>query len=241
MRGGARAAKDEAIEVYEQIVERGGAGAHAERVAAMRRTFEARTGSFGPEDAWFEARSRAFWDDALTRQGFTQIVAAELPRQVSPWVFAFERAHRGLFHATQIDAGWMLRDVWSGAEFLIETADESLREALHAASGLFDARLVGSAPSAMGQASEASEASEAFGAAPAPPSPLRIAILPGAIFHADEATDSIDEVIRVARGAGLKTDDLLDALLRMDRSFRALSRVKARYAYRPEALKPIPQ
>ena len=36
----------------------------------------------------------------------------------------------------------------------------------------------------------------------------------------------------------MKTDDVLDALLRMERTFRSLSRVKAAYAYRPEALSP---
>ena len=33
-----------------------------------RAAFEARTGAFLPEDPWFEARSRAFIDDALTQR-----------------------------------------------------------------------------------------------------------------------------------------------------------------------------
>jgi hypothetical protein len=45
-------------------------------------------------------------------------------------------------------------------------------------------------------------------------------------------------VLDAARAAALPADDALDALLRMERTLRALSRVKAAYAYRPDALLP---
>ena len=40
----------------------------------MRAEFQRRTGTFGPEDPWFENRARAFWDDALVTQGAARAV-----------------------------------------------------------------------------------------------------------------------------------------------------------------------
>ena len=215
-----------ALDVYERTVLLGGTPAHAARVATMRRAFEARTGAFGHEDPFFEARSRAFWDDAVTRLGFAREVVSELPAAAAPVLDAFARAHRGIFRATEAPAEpasapstsaghWILRDAWSGAELLVDAADDGSREALHAAAGLFDARVVATSD------------------------PVTVAILPGALFHPEDATDAIEAVLAAARGKTLATDDVLDALLRMERSFRSLSRVKAGYAYRPDALRVI--
>jgi hypothetical protein len=204
-----------AIEVYEGVVALAGDARHAERVAEMRRVFVERTGAFGPDDRWFEARSRAFLDDAVTRQGFAREVEGELPEAQRVWIAAFGRAHRGLFRAAERSGRWLVVDAWSGAEFIVDTADEATREELHAADGWFDGRVVAIA------------------------SPLAVALLPGALFHPSEATAPIDAVIGAAKGAGLSGDDTCDALLRMELSFRSLSRVKAAYAYRPEALRHV--
>ena len=216
-----------ALDVYERTVLLGGMPVHAARVAAMRRAFETRTGAFGHEDPFFEARSRAFWDDAVTRQGFAREVASELPAEAAPALDAFARAHRGIFRATEAQTAhetsatsargghWILRDAWSGAELLVDTADDGAREELHAAAGLFDARVVATID------------------------PVTVAILPGALFHPEDATDAIEAVLAAARVKTLATDDVLDALLRMERSFRSLSRVKAGYAYRADALRVI--
>lgn len=204
------------FDVYERIVTLGGTPPHAERVAAMRHSFEARTGAFRPEDRWFEARSRAFWDDAVTTQGFARVVAGELPAEADAWTGAFGRAHRGLFRVEASEEGTLvLCDVWGGAEFVVDAADDGTREALVAAregQGLFDARLV------------AVETS--------------VAMLPGAVFHPEDATVAIEAVLGAAhaRAPELATDEVLDALLRMERNLRSLSRVKAGYAYRVEAL-----
>ena len=200
------------FDIYERIVAIAGTPRHAPRLEAMRRTFEEHTGSFGAEDPWFEARSRAFWDDALTRQHFARDVASELPEEGRAWAAAFDRAHRGLFRAEEIDGKWVLRDAWSGAELYVDVADDGSREALHAASGLFDARVVGR------------------------DDPLGVAMLPGAVFHPEDATDSIEAVLAAARGRSLEAAAVLDALMRMERRFRSLSRVKAGYAYRADAL-----
>jgi hypothetical protein len=201
-----------AIAGYESIVTLGGAPSHAERVAEMRRRFEQRTGAFRHEDAWFEARSRAFWDDAVTRQGFAREVLEELEEGARAWVPAFARAHRGLFRVVDVPEveAFVLRDVWSEAEFVVDAADDATSEALDAAAGLFDARIVGM--------------------------PTTVAILPGALFHPPDASEAIEQVILAARARALVTDDVLDALLRMDRKLSSLSRMKPAYAYRAEAL-----
>jgi len=185
---------------------------HEQRTLAMRRTFQERTGSFGPEDPWFDMRSRAFWDDALTRQGFAAHVVDELPDEAKPWARVMGRSHRGLFYASTSQAGRLVRDLWGGAEFLVDEVDDAMRTALDAPSGPFDGRLAALA------------------------SPVCVGLLPGALFHPEDAAESIERVLDAARERGMATDEVLDALLRMELSLRSLSRVKPAYAYRLEAL-----
>ena len=106
-------------------------------------------------------------------------------------------------------------DAWSGAELQITVLEDESRAELEAATEqFFDARVVASAD------------------------PWTIALLPGAIFHPRNATACIDPVLVAAHTRGLSTHETLDALLRMERTLRSLSRVKAGFAYRPEALTP---
>ncbi|HEX3772358.1 MAG TPA: hypothetical protein VHV30_15885 [Polyangiaceae bacterium] len=218
------------LEAAARIIELGGAPQEGRgpRVSAMRAAFEARTGAFAPEDPWFEERSRAFWCDAITLGRFGREVEGELAAEDRAWLGPLERAHRGLFrrgegpreragHAGHDHEEWLV-DVWSGAELLVNTVDDASRAELDAAAGqLFDARVAGAEGLAGG--------------------PL-IALLPGAVFHPLEANAAIDHVLAEARGSDLPTNGVLDALLRMQRSLRALSRVKPAYAYRVEALRP---
>ena len=221
------------LEVAARIVQLGGAPARATLVAELRAAFEARTGRFNPEDPWFEERSRAFWCDAVTTGRFGRAVEAELSDADRAWLPALERAHRGLFRMAGRDT---LVDVWSGAELRVTVFDEqSTRAELDASLGaepgragpsgggaqLFDARVIGVS---------GDDAPEAF----------CVALLPGPLFHPRDATPAIDGVLRAARARDMATGDVLDALLRMERSLRSLSRVKTSYAYRPEALSPHP-
>jgi hypothetical protein len=207
------------LEAAARIIQLGGAP-HAGRVArasAMRAAFEAKTGAFSPDDPWFEERSRAFWCDAVTRGRFGREVEAELAPGDRAWLGPLERAHRGLFRRAARDpatpSNEVLVDVWSGAELSITTLDDAARAELEASSGqLFDARVVGV------------------------DEPYEIALVPGAVFHPRDATSAIEQVVEVARTRAMATHETLDALLRMERSLRALSRVKAAYAYRAEAL-----
>jgi hypothetical protein len=203
------------LETTARIVQMGGAPEHAERVAALRAAFEQRTGAFAPEDPWFEERSRAFWCDAVTRGRFGRTVEPALEAGDRAWVDPLERAHRGLFRAAGASSarGRHLVDVWSGAEFVLTALEDESRAELDAgAEQLFDARVVGGGETPV------------------------VALLPGAIFHPPQATAAIEPVLQAARASRLPTHDVLDALLRMERSLRALSRVKTGYAYRPEAL-----
>jgi hypothetical protein len=205
------------LETAARIVELGGAASpgRAARVADMRARFEARTGAFAPEDPWFEERSRAFWCDAITTRRFGAEVADALTPEDATWLGPLERAHRGLFRTDGVHGQVLLVDAWSGAELLVDTMDEASRAELDASAGqLFDARVVGSGD------------------------PWVVALLPGAVFHPLDATAVIPPVMTAARQRGLATGDALDALLRMQRTLRSLSRVKAAYAYRVEALSP---
>ena len=204
-----------------RVIELGGQAPRAARVAAMRAAFEVRTGAFSPDDPWFEERSRAFWVDAATRGGFGREVAQDLRDEERALLGPIERAHRGLFRAEVRGGRRVLVDVWSGAELTpTQVDDESVAE-LDASDGqLFDARVVGTG-------------------SPSPPvAPFAVTLLPGALFHPRHASTAIEPVLVAARAAAMPTHEVLDALLRMERTLRALSRVKAAYAYRAEALAP---
>jgi hypothetical protein len=220
------------LETVTRIQQLGGDPVRADRVLALRARFEERTGAFVSEDPWFEARSRAFWCDTITRARFGREVEEEFSAAERAWLVPLERAHRGLFSGLSFGAPapkgsssrlsfggptpkGVLVDVWSGAEFEIAVMDDESAAELDAGSGqLFDARIVVSGDA------------------------RTVALLPGAVFHPREATAPIDGVLAAARERTLSTDDTLDALLRMERALRSLSRVKAAYAYRPGALSP---
>ncbi len=202
------------MDAFDGIVAVGGRPAHESRIAELSRAFQERTGSFRPDEPWFEVRSRAFWDDALTRGGFAREALAELPPRLHAWAVALGRAHRGLFVTMPPSHGRrVLRDAWGGAEFFVDEIDEATQDALVAAAAPFDGRLV-----ALGD-------------------PPRVALLPGAVFHPADAVQALEKVLDAAREQGLPADEVLDALLRMELSLRKLSRVKPAYAYRVEALR----
>lgn len=182
----------------------------------MRRRFQARTGVFRSEDPWFEPRSRAFWDDALTTQGFARAAQPRLDEATRPFAEALGNWHRGLFDAPDVDdRGARLVDLLTGTELLVHHLDEAQAIALAHADGLFDARVI---------------------ALRTPDDRPRLVALPGAFHHAPDARASILEVVATARTRAMDPHDVLDALLRMELVFRASSRVKASFAYRADGL-----
>lgn len=199
--------------VYEGIVGLGDSAELEAPAARLRSEFQRRTGAYGPEDPWFEARSRAFWDDALTAQGFALLAAASLEERARPLASCMANAHRGFFIVEDVDdRGACLVDVWSGAELLVQHLDDTQALTLEHAEGPMDARVTstGSGP-------------ELF-------------LLPGAYHHPPDALEPALEVLSAARERGMTTQQALDALLRMELVFRASSRVKAGFAYRPSQL-----
>jgi hypothetical protein len=200
------------IEAFELLAGELGKPAFAERVREAREEFQRRTGAFGPEDAWFEARLRAFWDDALTSGGLADL-AEDAPEEVRAWIGPLGRAHRGLFVVAEHEGdATVLRDLMSGAELFVDDVDPGTKDALSAAAAPFDGRVV-----AGGER-------------------VRSALLPGAVYHPADAKEPIAKVLEAARARKMTRAETLDALLRMELSLRSLSRVKASYAYRAEAL-----
>jgi len=201
------------FETMARIITLAGAPEHAARAALLRKAFEERCGAFSPDDPWFEERSRAFWCDAVTRGRIGRVIEGHLSQEEAKWLRPLERGHRGLFRAE----GAILVDVWSGVELAPTTVDDGSQAELDAAEGqLFDGWVIG--------------ATDRF----------TVALLPGAIFHSRQATAAIESVLTSARALGLSTHATLDALLRMERTLRSLSRVKPEYAYRSDGLHPAP-
>lgn len=193
------------------LTARGGAPEHQDRVLEMRRAFERRTGAFSAEDAWFEARSAAFWDDALVG-GFARAVMADIPEALHPFVEALERAHRGLY-AVHRKQKTLLECAVTGAVLAIDPPQGAgLADALARADGFVQGFVAGWA------------------------SPEQVVLLSGAVFHAPQASSAIEAILPVARERAIPEPELFDALLRMDRTLRAMPRAKAQLAYRPEAL-----
>lgn len=198
---------------YEAIVALGDAGDLAAEALRMREAFRKRSGDYGPEDAWFENRTRAFWDDALTTQGFADLALGRLPERQRAVAATFATAHRGLFVTLDVDdEGARLLDLWSGAELLVRHLDETQAIAFEHAEGAMDARVVRGA------------------AGP------DLFVLPGAYHHPADALEPAQDVLGAARARGMGTSAALDALLRMELVLRTSSRVKAAFAYRPETL-----
>jgi hypothetical protein len=194
---------------YDTLVERGGDAAFAGEVRALREAFAARTGAFGPEDRWFEVRSAAFWDDVVCSP-FARRLAEGLGEDVLRATEALRRAHRGLFRVRAERGAFTLSCVVSGIELSIDPPSGGLLDALTRADGLVDGRVAGS--------------------------PEEVVLLPGAFFHPPDATEAITALLPVADARALEKDELLDALLRMELSLHALSRVRPSFAYREAAL-----
>lgn len=179
----------------------------------MRAEFQRRTGAFGPEDPWFENRTRAFWDDALASQGFAAKAASVLGDREKSVATCMNRSHRGFFLVEEVDDRQAhLVDVWSGAELLVRVIDETQALTLEHAEGPMDARVT------------------------AMPGSHDLVILPGAYHHPADALEPAIGVLTQARERGLETKDALDALMRMELILRSSSRVKAPFAYRVENL-----
>jgi len=200
--------------VYDELLARASAPPHAERAIALRDAFLRRTSSSSRAAVEPEDRFRAAWDDALTTGGLARELAESFD-DPSERALArvLSRAHRGLFRMSLLEGHRIAEDALSGASFVVLARDDIGREVLALGgedSPLFEARIVAAADGC--------------------------AMMPGIIFHPPDATSLIGEIVRAGHQRGLSRLEICDALLRMQHTFRNLSRVKIGYAYKLEAL-----
>ena len=201
--------------VYDELIERAANPPFADRASSMRAEFLDRCGRLDSDDPGAGCREAAAWEDVLVRGGLAKAVAEHLDDPAEREVaLSLSLAHRGLFDFSRLDGMLIARDLWSRAEFIVLPGDDIGREIAPADAGtdspLCQARLVASLQGC--------------------------AILPGAVFHPLDARAQVEQVLTAARRRQLPTDIVLDALLKMEHTWRTLSRVKVGYAYRPAAL-----
>ena len=201
--------------VYDELIERAAKPPFVDRAGAMRTEFLDRCGCMDSGEPEADYREAAAWEDVLVRGGLAKAIAENLDDPAEREVArSLSLAHRGLFEYFQLDGRLIARDLWSRAEFIVEPGDNIGREIAAADacadSPLCQARLVAGAEGC--------------------------AMLPGAVFHPLEARAAVEDVLAAARKRQLPTDTVLDALLKMEHTWRTLSRVKVGYAYRPAAL-----
>lgn len=164
------------LDAYDVLVAKTAEDAAAS--VALREAYQRRTGVFGPEDPWFETRSRALWDDVLSSPGFP-----------------YARAHRGFFVVGEMSQGddgdALLVDLWSGAELLVRHLDEAQALALDHAEGPIDARVVaaGDPPALYVLPGAYHHAADALDPA--------TAVLGGARDRGMETTEALDALMRM--------------------------------------------
>ncbi len=202
--------------VYDELLARASSPPHADRAIALRDAFLRRTSSSSRAAAEPEDRFRAAWDDALTTGGLAaQLADTFADPSERALARVLSRAHRGVFRMSLLGDRRIAEDALSGASFLVLARDDIGREVIALGgedSPLFEARIVAATDGC--------------------------AMLPGIIFHPPDATPLIADLVRAGLERGMSRDELCDALLRMQHTFRNLSRVKIGYAYKAEALGP---
>jgi hypothetical protein len=202
-------------DAYDALVARAAQPPFADRAQELRRQFHDRCGRYDSNHPHAELREMAAWEDALIRGGLAGVAGGSLqePRQRA-WARALTSAMRGVF-VFAVEAGRIVaQDLWSRAPLLVLEAD------------------------VMGRALVPSDPDTG-----SPPCQARLlptqdgcAVLPGVVFHPADALAAIERTLDVARERALDTDDVLDALLRMEHRWQTMSRVKVAYAYRAEFL-----
>ena len=197
--------------VYEGLLEIAGRSPYAGKSRVLVRRFLETTGKFDAEHPCSQVRLTAAWEDALCRGGLALDMIGCLDEAERGLGLLITRAHRGVFRFEVSRGARLAHDLWSGASFLLVGRDDVGREMRGDSLGaLCQGRVVGAADGC--------------------------ALLPGVVFHAPEATASIESVLQHAAERNLDTNRVCDALLRMDHALQTLSRVKPAYAYRAEML-----
>lgn len=177
-----------------------------------RKEFDALTGGFSPGESWYEERIAAFFDFAIASFEGGAIARAFAARSDVSDVerrsaIALTRAERSLFRAPPSEGELVLECLIGGARYRVSAEGTSARLRQD---DVLDGRLVALDG--------------------------RIVLMPGAVFHPREAHDAIARLLDEVRARGRRSDDLMDALLRMRMRFDRFTSIHARHVYRYEAI-----
>lgn len=197
------------------------AGLSGDVVEAARASFEARGGAFTTADPFHEERIRAFSDELVCEHRLAggrtaaERALADVPEgdasEVGGWLRALTRSERSLFRA-EVNAGRATLRCLLGGTLLWVRLDADPRDAAARLreGDVFDGRIV----------------------------PLRgeIRVLPGMVFHREEAHEALFVLVRDAVAKGLPRGEILDGLLRMRMRHDRFTSIHARHLYRLEAL-----
>lgn len=178
-----------------------------------RRAFFERTGAFPESHDKAAERLDAAWEDALVGGSLARAIAPtfEDPSERA-LAFVIARAQRGLFEVRRRGDARYLRDRLRGASFVLLPRDEIARSPL---------AIDDEAVAFVGRVVAAQDG---------------CTVLPGFVFLPSEALPHLPALLAEANARGMAREALADAMLRMDHALATMSRVKAAYAFRVEAL-----
>lgn len=199
-------------ESLDALVDRIVAALPASEIAAAREAYAARTGSFLPEEPFYEERLRAAFDDALTSWGTPPgALLSRWPGE--PRAASMQRAWRSLFSVTSVSAGAsvkegaLVRAPLTGAELRVSTVDglgSRLRDG-----DLFEGRVFVHEGSVLA--------------------------MPGAVFFERDAHQAIEAIVGEAARHRVSSDALCDSLLRMQMRLFRQPALRVHHVYRWDA------
>ncbi|MEC7525918.1 MAG: hypothetical protein VYE22_38910 [Myxococcota bacterium] len=196
---------DAAFDALTQQLTDADGGADLDRA---REAFCARTGDFGLEDAFYEARTRALFDfwlcDWVGADG-TRPPTRNRDPALAEVAAACLHAERGLFRVVDAEPLQVEELVFGARVRLPSGLSERFRPG-----DVFDGRLLIVSGS--------------------------IQVTPGALFHPPEAHEALDALLPDVRGLGLGRSEILDGLLRMRMRLHRFTSIRPRHLYRLDAL-----
>jgi len=197
-----------AVASLQALIERIALASSDAEIAAARADFVGRTGTFEPDEPFYEERVRAAFDDAVTAFGAPR--AAMLRRWLvqhdEPRTRALLRTWRTLLQVEKVSEHAQVRVLLTDAEFLLVRDDGpagKLREG-----DLFDGRLF---------------VHEG------------VRLLPGPVFFERDAHQAIGEVLAEARRHERGSEASCDALLRMQMRRLRQPGLRVHHVYRWDA------
>ncbi len=196
------------VEPLHALIERIALASPAAEIAAARADFVARTGSFEPDEPFYEERVRAAFDDAVTSWGTPRAVMLRrwLGAHDEPRARAIVRSWRTLLVVEQVAEHARVRALLTDAELLVvrdEGPAGKLREG-----DVFDGRLFVHDG---------------------------VRLLPGPVFFERDAHEAIAAVIAEAKRHRRGSEASCDALLRMQMRRLRQPSLRVHHVYRWDA------